>query len=235
MRDNESEVDPLDPTAVTASNLDLPLASPKQTPDLRSPAPTSMTAPALALDHDLFRSFPQQLAHDPGGRRFWDRFESQGTPPRRALFPHHSSSLASDDTGMDSPTLSASSTSLNLSQLAQSEASRASTPQPASRSSAKRRRDDELDPSTLKRRAVSPGMSVQNSPVAAQSPGQRDAALALATSTPRNKRDSWPATKDRRNSGLGFATTAPLSVAPKRLGLLGMTDTYDGLMKMSIE
>lgn len=43
------------------------------------------------------------------------------------------------------------------------------------RINSKRRRDDDLDPVSIKRRAVSPGMSVHNSPVM-QSPLQRDAA-----------------------------------------------------------
>ncbi|KAK3896755.1 hypothetical protein C8A05DRAFT_39696, partial [Staphylotrichum tortipilum] len=42
------------------------------------------------------------------------------------------------------------------------------------RINSKRRRDDDLDPVSIKRRAVSPGMSVHNSPVM-QSPLQRDA------------------------------------------------------------
>ncbi|CAK7272046.1 hypothetical protein SEPCBS57363_004935 [Sporothrix epigloea] len=42
------------------------------------------------------------------------------------------------------------------------------------RINSKRRRDDDLDPASFKRRAVSPGMSVHNSPVM-QSPLQRDA------------------------------------------------------------
>jgi D-3-phosphoglycerate dehydrogenase len=43
------------------------------------------------------------------------------------------------------------------------------------RINSKRRRDDDLDPVSIKRRAVSPGMSVHNSPVM-QSPLQRDMA-----------------------------------------------------------
>lgn len=83
----------------------------------------------------------------------------------------------------------------------------------------KRRRDDDLDPTSFKRRAVSPGMSVHNSPVL-QSPMQRDTA-------PWGTRPTSNGEPGNGKSGLGNGG--------RRVGLQGMVDTNDGLMKMSIE
>lgn len=80
----------------------------------------------------------------------------------------------------------------------------------------KRRRDDDLDSASFKRRAVSPGMSVHNSPVI-QSPMQRETSWG---SRPGNNGDS------KSTNGAG---------GTKRIGYQGMVDTNDGLMKMSIE
>ena len=114
--------------------------------------------------------------------------------------------------------------------------SRTSTPQPNSQSQSlpassgqgppstfeitrKRRRDDDLDPTSFKRRAVSPGMSVHNSPVM-QSPMQRDVA-PWGTRPPSN--------------GEGMNGKNGNGGPMKRIGFQGMVDTNDGLMKMSIE
>jgi hypothetical protein len=69
---------------------------------------------------------------------------------------------------------------------------------------------------SFKRRAVSPAVSVHNSPIM-QSPMQRD---------------SWGA----RPSGNGEGSKGGSNSGPiKRVGFQGMVDTNDGLMKMSIE
>jgi hypothetical protein len=114
--------------------------------------------------------------------------------------------------------------------------SRASTPQsmfpPTAaeglKKSNKRRRDDDLDEHSLKRRAVSPGLSVHNSPVISQSPVQRDGGQGNT-----GNRSGGHSTGERSNSG-GSTNMTP-TLGPKRVGLQGMTDTNDGLMKMSIE
>ncbi|KAG8532699.1 uncharacterized protein KY384_002576 [Bacidia gigantensis] len=80
----------------------------------------------------------------------------------------------------------------------------------------KRMRDDDLDPICFKRRAVSPSMSVQNSPVLPQSPGW--------WGTP--KRD------DRLNVTGSAGSNASTG---KRVGIQGMNDTNDGLMNMVLE
>ncbi|KAI1764961.1 hypothetical protein GGR53DRAFT_491653 [Hypoxylon sp. FL1150] len=101
----------------------------------------------------------------------------------------------------------------------------------------KRRRDDDFDPHSFKRRAVSPGMnSVHNSPIM-QSPLQRD--MAPWGSRPGsnhggdNKASATPSENGSAGGNGGRPTPGP---APKgRVGFQGMTDTNDGLMRMSIE
>lgn len=94
----------------------------------------------------------------------------------------------------------------------------------------KRRRDDDFDIASIKRRAVSPGLSVQSSPVPGQSPINGGGWWAQ----PRTNREATlPSTNvEERANSVGQATPV---LGPKRTGLQGMTDTSDGLMKMSIE
>ncbi|KUJ12418.1 uncharacterized protein LY89DRAFT_709636 [Mollisia scopiformis] len=178
----------------------------------------------------LSSSFKQHAMRNSKGKEFWETFKDERTPPPPFL-PRGSSSGISEDICLDSPstltpplfpTMSQSTTSDHQ----PSSPSRSSTPQPAPgptpaeitrKVNNKRRRDDDFDPTSFKRRAVSPGMSVHNSPVM-QSPMQRD--LAPWGSRPPSNGD---ASKIAPNGG------------PKRVGFQGMVDTNDGLMKMSIE
>lgn len=124
----------------------------------------------------------------------------------------------------------------------------------------KRRRDDDFDPYSFKRRAVSPGMSLQSSPVLPQSP--------VTSKDPTNLWGGPPNQKAPNSSVLGMgegirgdgsrdvsgsgesksegtkegaktegrrANSGGSSNSVKRVGLQGMTDTSDGLMNMSIE
>jgi hypothetical protein len=105
----------------------------------------------------------------------------------------------------------------------------------------KRRRDDDLDGNSLKRRAVSPGVSVQNSPVLSQSPAQRGDSVWGTVPKADIRRESsvsgigGHAAGERSNSGGSLLGGMTPSLGPKRVGLQGMVDTSDGLMKMSIE
>jgi hypothetical protein len=180
----------------------------------------------------LSSSFKQHAMRNSRGREFWDTFtdEKNRTPPPNFL-PRGSSSGMSEDIPLDSsllstpPSLLPVPTASGSSDHQGSSPSRSSTPQASSgpttaeitrKVNNKRRRDDDFDPSSFKRRAVSPGMSVHNSPVM-QSPMQRDQA-------PWGSRPSSNGEKPNPNGG-------PL----KRVGFQGMVDTNDGLMKMSIE
>jgi hypothetical protein len=109
----------------------------------------------------------------------------------------------------------------------------------------KRRRDDDLDMLSLKRRAVSPGVSVQNSPVLAQSPGgQRPVDLwgqqpsGGGGGQPKLSREgsivSGRAASERSNSVSSVVASTP-QLGPKRIGLQGMTDMQGLTEKMTIE
>jgi hypothetical protein len=177
------------------------------------------------ISSTLSSSFKQHAMKNSKGKDFWETFtdEKGRTPPPPQFLPRGSSSGVSDDLILDSPTPPIPGTSDNLN----SSPSRSATPQPgantnqnefAQKMNKKRRRDDDFDPTSFKRRAVSPGMSTHNSPIM-QSPMQRDV-------TP------WGA----RPSSNGEACKTGSNGGPtKRVGLQGMVDTNDGLMKMSIE
>lgn len=98
------------------------------------------------------------------------------------------------------------------------------------RINSKRRRDDDLDPVSFKRRAVSPGMSAHNSPIM-QSPLQRD--MAPWGSRPGSVggdttgKSGAPSESGSQGSRAG--------AAKGRVGYQGMVDTNDGITKLSIE
>ncbi|KAK8233756.1 hypothetical protein HDK90DRAFT_503654 [Phyllosticta capitalensis] len=198
-----------------------------------------MEGQAVSNGKGLFRAFNLQPTAD--GPLSWNG-NSDGrfhTPPP-PFFPRGGSAI-SDDINMDSPTISNISYShrMSISEGNKDQSlSRGSTPQPMVPPTAadgikkKRRRDDDFDVNSIKRRAVSPGLSVTNSPIMSQSPQQ--------TANQKNSREgstSAPgghAAGERSNSGGSTMSVTP-SLGPKRVGLQGMTDTNDGLMKMSIE
>ncbi|KAI9847458.1 MAG: hypothetical protein M1837_002359 [Sclerophora amabilis] len=211
---------------------------------------------SMPPDSDGAHSFNVQAQRNSGGKEFWDNFDGCRRTPPPPLFNQSSSSTVFDDSIMESPTVCTQNTSLvytdqrNDDQTSQSfpmlssRSSRASTPQPPPPPSAaeitrkinnKRRRDDDFDESSLKRRAVSPGMSVQNSPILAQSPAQKDGWWGLH----KPGREATPAATSTHNAGeraSSGGSASSVSAGPtKRVGFQGMCDTNDGLMKMSIE
>lgn len=203
----------------------------------------------------LFGAFSRQAFKNSltGGKEFWNNFDNQYRTPPPPLFARKSSSALSDDMPMDSPTTTSSTPPTTLFSTSAPQIqdqshkdtlqSRSSTPQPLPPPSAaegirKRRRDDDLDGYSIKRRAVSPGVSVQNSPILSQSPGQRDGSL-WGQAPPKVSRESsggGHVSGERANSNGSTASVVPVAgSAAKRVGMQGMTDTNDGLMKMSIE
>ncbi|KAI9726734.1 MAG: hypothetical protein M1828_000590 [Chrysothrix sp. TS-e1954] len=108
----------------------------------------------------------------------------------------------------------------------------------------KRGRDEEFDPTSIKRRAVSPGMSINSSPVLGQSPvttsggwwgssnigPQRSAHGSLD-----EQGRSHSTTSAGTSISMGTNATTTPTLGPKRVGLQGMHDTSDGLMKMAID
>lgn len=243
----ESDVDLERPSATAQSSPSLLPTVPGLDGPLEG-VPEEESESNMSLDSSsakgLFAAFGVGVARNSNGKGYWSQDNPAQTPP--PSFPRAGSSAVSEDVNMDSPTVSSTSTSLlstnpNAASLDQANsfpwASRSSTPQPFAPISAadglkksnKRRRDDDLDGSSMKRRAVSPGVSVQNSPVLSQSPANRDGSSWGVVAKP----SGGHAAGERSNSGGSMSMTP--SLGPKRIGLQGMTDTSDGLMKMSIE
>lgn len=165
-------------------------------------------------------SFSSQAKRLSGGKEFWQMMERTHTPP--PLLRQRDSS-AGTDMLVDSPAASTpSSMSLvnsapntDLAQAADSYSSHPNSrhggPSIAELSrmaNGKRKRDDsDLDVASIKRRAVSPSLSAQQSPILGSGPFGR---------------------AERQNSGGGTIQ------GTKKVGLSGMVDTNDAIMKMSI-
>ncbi|KAI1826736.1 hypothetical protein F4861DRAFT_43548 [Xylaria intraflava] len=187
------------------------------------------------------------------------------TPPPPLMLPRGSSSGISEDVNMDSPSMSAGSGNTSMFGPGigivghGSDSQKSGTPQPTAsatpsqgtgsvlptaaeitrRINNKRRREDDFDPHMLKRRAVSPGMSAHNSPIM-QSPLQRDNMPWGSRPGSNHGGDKASGTPSENGSSAGTSGGAsnggrPIAGAKGRVGFQGMSDTNDGLMRMSIE
>jgi len=185
------------------------------------------------------------------------------TPPPPVTLPRGSSSGISEDVSMDSPSMSAGSGNASAFGLGipgqGSDSQKSETPQPTTsgtplqgagaipptaaeitrRINNKRRREDDFDPNIFKRRAVSPGMSVHNSPVM-QSPLQRDNMPWGSRPGSNHGGDKISGTSSENGSIVGnngnmTSAGRPIAGGKGRVGFQGMVDTNDGLMRMSIE
>lgn len=194
------------------------------------------------MDKIQSHSFTLQAKRLSGGKEFWDNFDVPTRTPQPPFFPRAGSLAVSDDVNMDSPVvatpISTPNQQVQEASLKSSRSSQSAAPQPSAEELSqkirkKRARDDDFDPMSFKRRAVSPGVSVQNSPTLAESPIQKDGGW---WGLPISHRDSSTGPNGRRAAGErtnSVASSASGSV--KRVGLQGMVDTNDGLQKMSIE
>lgn len=259
----------LEPRIPPGAPRPLDTASSKSSPNLNSENIDDVLDDDLIGESALSSSFKQHALKNSKGKQFWDDFSetssvagSRITPPPPALLPRGSSSGISD-INMDSPLTGTNSLFGPGPALAmignESDSQRSDTPQASGsavgshgprnpptveeitrRINNKRRRDDDFDPVGFKRRAVSPGMSVHNSPVM-QSPLQRDMAPwgsrpgsnhggDKASGTPSDNGSSGGA----NNSGT-TSSGRPNTGVKGRVGFQGMVDTHDGLMRMSIE
>ncbi|KAK2002315.1 hypothetical protein LX36DRAFT_652371 [Colletotrichum falcatum] len=208
---------------------------------------------------NLSGSFKQQALKNSKGTKFWDTFSESSSiggtrttppPPNGGGLPRGSSSGMSEDMCMDSPSLGptagfAMAASSGESQkgdtplLAQGPQTAPSAADITRRINSKRRRDDDHDPVSLKRRAVSPGMSVHNSPIM-QSPMQRDMAPwgSRPGSNSGERGGSGAASESGSlggTPGSGGNANGRVNGNKGRVGFQGMVDTHDGLMRMSIE
>ncbi|WPH01053.1 Hypothetical protein R9X50_00388800 [Acrodontium crateriforme] len=185
----------------------------------------------------LGMNFAAHASRNSGGLDYWNRFDSSMRTPPPPSLGRQGSQIS--DVNMDSP----AGGDLWRRPRARSSASEASEAFGPIRDfntamnnagmnddvhlkKFKRRREDDFDMATIKRRAVSPGISAQNSPVlSTQSPSQKD--INGLWGMPPDKKDKAYTT----TTALG----TPLGQTGKKIGLQGMVDTNDGLMKMSIE
>ena len=178
-------------------------------------------------------TFSQQAEKHSAGLGFWTGFEDRYRTPPPTLLPRESSSALSDETS-DIPVSSMWTGDHPAFRNLNRSRSRSTTPlanynaptagDVARRVNNKRRRDDDFDSAFTKRRAVSPGMSVQSSPVLPQSP--------VMTSD-----KAWGKPPPAKNNGTnGERSNSGGSISGmKRVGLQGMTETNDGIMSMSID
>ncbi|KAL5615433.1 hypothetical protein BROUX41_005478 [Berkeleyomyces rouxiae] len=163
--------------------------------------------------------------------------QGQTTPPMGPIRPRAMSTF-SDDMSMESPVLSSTTQvdgkppDLSLSVIMPQLPTAAEITR---RINNKRRRDDDFDPMSFKRRAVSPSLSAHNSPIM-QSPMQRDMPPWGPRPTSNGGERGVPLSTSTSSST--SIETGSLSRAPKlpgRVGYQGMVDTNDGIMRMSIE
>ncbi|KAL8959672.1 MAG: hypothetical protein Q9183_005595 [Haloplaca sp. 2 TL-2023] len=203
----------------------------------------------INMDSDISASrrsssstFTQHAMRNSAGLGFWNTFDERiRTPP--PMFPRENSSGVSDDIAMDTPhsSVTSSTPQPGTVKAANRSQSRSTTPQlppnpiDTLRKGNKRMRDDDFDPTFFKRRAVSPGMSLQNSPILPQSPLQRDGGSWGVPSKPSREIPSPQVVGDRISSGGSASSGSGAPPPTKRVGLQGMSDTNDGLMNMSIE
>ncbi|EXJ69367.1 uncharacterized protein A1O5_07403 [Cladophialophora psammophila CBS 110553] len=175
-------------------------------------------------------SFSRQAERNSAGMGFWNGFDGRYRTPPPSLQQRDSSSAISDDmietpgsSLVDNPALR----HFNRSR-SRSTTPLASNPPTAGdvarRVNNKRRREEDFDPSYTKRRAVSPGMSVQSSPILPQSP----VLTSDKTWSKLPSKGSGHRHGDRSNSGTSHNGT-------KKVGLQGMTETNEGIMSMSID
>ncbi|KAK4665806.1 hypothetical protein QC763_409470 [Podospora pseudopauciseta] len=265
-------------TALSSPNLDSQVHPDEMMPDDAmmiegSVASHNPTNNALGLSPATFK---QQVLKNSKGKVFWDTFSESSsnggagprttTPPPPSFVTRASSSGVSlDDVNMDSPSSNSQSQNPFVLPLTTGTSSSGngtphqppggSMPSAAEitrRINSKRRRgdDDFNDPISIKRRAVSPGMSAHGSPVL-QSPLQRGGeqgwgALSLGpaittTVGQQGQGQGQGGGGSRPGSSVGGGGEggnngmAGSNNKRGRVGLQGMVDTNDGITRLSIE
>ncbi|OKL60857.1 hypothetical protein UA08_03300 [Talaromyces atroroseus] len=163
-------------------------------------------------------NFSNQASLNSGGAKFWDTFDGRYRTPPPAGRLSTQSSIVGEDMTMETPQ-SAVGRDVDW----RSPAPQAVNQVLASELSRKRRRDDGFDAESFKRRAVSPGMSVQSSPVLSQASAVKDSSAWVIP----------PKTAAALLSEQTSSVATPTGL--KRIGLQGMNETNDGLMNMSID
>lgn len=178
-------------------------------------------------------TFGKQACRNSGGVEFWNSFDGRyrTPPPARQGGP---SSVADDDVCMD---MTPSTTIGSVTADSIKPRSRSSTPHAPGMPSIgeicrKRRRDDDFDPNLFKRRAVSPSVSAQSSPVMTHSHNVNDMGPNIWGPPPK---PGLGAPFSERPCTESVSRTTPHAGSMKRVGLQGMTEASDGFMNMSID
>lgn len=204
VRESDNPEPPLSPTLIS-STMTAGNNAADGTADTFDTTPSTARRPST--------SFRRQMTQNSGGIEFWNSFDNRyRTPPPSGAgdsimsTPSRNGSVAqTDDIGAD-----------GRGQPSQKKGEIIPNPN-------KRRRPDDFDLTSFKRRAVSPVTSSQNSPVQPHAPSTLENARSKAISIP-GSHSSESATPATSHSG-------PV----KRVGLQGMKETNDGLMNMSID
>ncbi|KAJ5780102.1 hypothetical protein N7457_005262 [Penicillium paradoxum] len=190
--------------------------------------------PAIKTEIDASSSdtFGKQASRN-SGAEFWNSFDGRyrTPPPARQGGP---SSVADDEMCMD---MTPSTTIGSITADSFKPRSRSSTPHAPVMPSIgeicrKRRRDDDFDPNLFKRRAVSPSVSAQSSPVMTHSNNVNDMGPNIWGPPPK---PGLGAPFSERLSAESVSRTTPHAGGMKRVGLQGMTEASDGFMNMSID
>jgi hypothetical protein len=196
-------------------------------------APTDDPVVKTEMDAPNTDTFGKQASRHSGGVEFWNSFDGRyrTPPPARQGGPP---SVADDDMCMD---LTPSTTIGSVTADSFNPRSRSSTPHPPGMPSIgdicrKRRRDDDFDPNLFKRRAVSPSVSAQSSPVMTHSHNVNDMGPNIWGPPPK---PGLGAPFSERLSTESGSRMNPHTGGVKRVGLQGMTEASDGFMNMSID
>lgn len=194
VRESDNPEPPLSPTLLSST-----IATGSKETDGTTDASDTTTGPSTATRPST--SFRRQVSQNSGGLDFWNSFDNRyRTPPPSGA----------GDSMMSTPSAD------NIGGLASQ--MRGDKP-PAN----KRRRADDVDLASFKRRAVSPGTSTQNSPSQSNPPSTLENARSKSIVIP-GSHSSESATPAGSHTG-----------HIKRVGLQGMKETNDGLMHMSID
>ncbi|KAJ5666632.1 hypothetical protein N7462_011041 [Penicillium macrosclerotiorum] len=226
VRDTEPETSPTLSTFPSRKPLE-PADSSEIDPTFTAAKSTTASAPV---------SFSKQASRNSGGVEFWNSFDGRyrTPPPSRQA---GASSAPDDDISMDmTPSTAIGSIAADSKQR-----SRSSTPHAPGTTAIveicrKRRREDDFDPNLFKRRAVSPSVSAQSSPVLTHS-STVDTSVPNIWGPPSKLGPPFserPSTENGNGNGNSTRNT-PHAGTAKRVGLQGMTEASDGFMNMHIE
>ncbi|KAH8424863.1 uncharacterized protein LDX57_002607 [Aspergillus melleus] len=185
-------------------------------------------------------SFSEEAHRNSAGQEFWNSFDERyRTPPPPLRRP--GTSISEDDQAMDiTPSTAVRSSGAEFAKPGERPSSRSSTPfVPHSGTitefKRKRQREDDFDTNLFKRRAVSPSMSVQSSPIMPNSPVVKETGSNIWGPPPKSNLGSLFPDCPPDTPGRGNSKHTNHTGTLKRVGLQGMTETNDGLMNMSIE